>query len=233
VSMQAETAGWRPMAFGATAPGRIEDPLFEPRWRGRRVLVEAVAGHVAIRAIDGSLLDGHEGLRAAVADAALADELLLDGWLVRPPLPAIEDAPALIDIGAVKTPAERLRHMFVGGRSQIGRAEALGQAGAMRAPKPAGAPGDEPVAFVATDLLWIDGQPLLEVPLQERKRLLDSALAEGDLVRRTVVGRAPLERWTVGWRALGFEEVILKGANGRYRPGRVSEDWVVVPIPGP
>lgn len=187
--MQAETAGWRPMAFRAMARERIENPLFEPLWGGRRVLVEvAAAGHVAIRATDGPELEGHEDLRAAIAGAAQADELLMDGWLVPPPLPGIEDAPALIDIGAVKTPAERLRHMFVGGRSPSGSAEA-------------------------------------------RKRLLDSALAEGELVRRTMVGRPPLERWFARWRALGIEEVIVKAANGRYRPGAVSADWAVAPIP--
>jgi hypothetical protein len=209
------------MAFGAAAAGRIENPLVEPRWRGRRVLVEAAAGHVAIRAIDGSAIDRLEALRAAVVEAALADELLLDGWLVRPPLPGNEDAPALIDIAAVKTPAERMRHMFVGGHSPNGNA------GATRAENP----GHEPVAFVATDLLWIDGQPLLDIPLVERKRLLDSALAEGELVRRTMVGRPPIERWFVQWRALGFDEVIVKGANGRYRPGLAGEDWAVLPIP--
>jgi hypothetical protein len=216
--MQAETAGWRPMAFGAAPARRIENPVFEPRWRGRRVLVEAAVGHVAIRAIDGSAIDRLEPLRAAVVEAALAGELLLDGWLVRPPLPGNEDAPALIDIAAVQTPAERMRHMFVGGRSPAGATRAA-------------TPGHEPVAFVATDLLWIDGQALLEIPLVERKRLLDSALADGELVRRTVVGRAPLERWFVQWRALGFGEVIVKGANGRYRPGLASEDWAVLPIP--
>jgi hypothetical protein len=216
--MQAETAGWRPMAFGAASARQIENPLFEPRWRGRRVLVEAAAGHVAIRAIDGSAIDRLEALRAAVTDAALADELLLDGWLVSPPLPGNEEAPVLIDIAALKTPAERMRHMFVGGRFPTSATRAAN-------------PGHEPVAFVAADLLWIDGQPLLDTPLVERKRLLDSALAEGELVRRTMVGRPPLQRWFVQWRALGFDEVIVKAANGRYRPGLASEDWAVLPIP--
>ena len=47
------------------------------------------------------------------------------------------------------------------------------------------APGNQPAALVATDLLWIDGQPLLDIPLLERRRVLDSALGEGELVRRS------------------------------------------------
>ena len=38
--------------------------------------------------------------------------------------------------------------------------------------------------FVAVDLLWLDGESLLDVPLLERKRLLESVLDESDLVRR-------------------------------------------------
>jgi bifunctional non-homologous end joining protein LigD len=87
------------------------------------------------------------------------------------------------------------------------------------------------MAFVATDLLWLDGQSLLDIPLLERRRLLDSALEEGDLVRRTMVGRPPFERWLARWRTMGFDEVIFKAANGRYRPGGLSEDWSVSGIP--
>ncbi len=40
-------------------------------------------------------------------------------------------------------------------------------------------------AFVAIDLLWLDGEPLDDVPLLERKRLLDTVLAQSRLVRVT------------------------------------------------
>jgi hypothetical protein len=54
---------------------------------------------------------------------------------------------------------------------------------------------------------------------------------EATSIQVETVGRPPLERWFVQWRALGFDEVIVKGANGRYRPGLATEDWAVVPIP--
>ena len=38
-------------------------------------------------------------------------------------------------------------------------------------------------AFVATDLLWLDGTPLDDIPLLERKRLLDGVLEASYLVR--------------------------------------------------
>jgi hypothetical protein len=46
-----------------------------------------------------------------------------------------------------------------------------------------------------------------------------------------MVVRPPVESWFAQWRALGFEEVTYKAANGRYRPGTVSEDWTVVVMP--
>ena len=40
-------------------------------------------------------------------------------------------------------------------------------------------------AFVATDLLWLDGESLLDVPLLERRRLLEGVLDQSYLVRRS------------------------------------------------
>ena len=225
--MQADTAAWRPMAFGHLAPHKIENPVCEPLWGGRRVLVEVAGRRVDIRGTDGSEVDGYEDLRAAVADAALADELLIDGSLLPAPLRDTEGARIRVGMDAVETPADRVKHMFVGQSPLSGKREALARADEARLP----APGDEPAAFVATDLLWIDGQSLLDVPLLERKRVLDSALDERELVRRTMVVRPPVENWFAQWRALGFEEVTFKAANGRYRPGTISADWTVVVMP--
>ncbi|HJW20898.1 MAG TPA: hypothetical protein VJ506_00560, partial [Candidatus Limnocylindrales bacterium] len=91
-------------------------------------------------------------------------------------------------------------------------------------------PAAGPIAFAAVDVLWLDGEPLLDVPLGERKRLLESVVVDGDLVRRTVAVRAPVEHWQGQWRALGFEAMAVKAANSRYVPGGRSRDWTIVPI---
>ena len=70
-----------------------------------------------------------------------------------------------------------------------------------------------------------------DVPLLERKRILDSAFEERTLVRRTPFVRPPVRRWMVAWRGLGFREVAFKAANSRYTPGRSNEGWAAVPIP--
>jgi ATP-dependent DNA ligase len=215
------------MAFGHRRPDRIEDPLCEPLWGGRRVIIQVADGEVEVRGTDGATIDGYEALRAAVADATFADELLLDGSLLPAPLRDTEGARVRIGMDSVKTPTERVKHVFIGESPLTGKREALAVADDARMP----APGDEPVAFVATDLLWIDGQSLLDVPLLERKRVLESALDERELVRRSMVVRPPVESWFAQWRALGFEEITYKAANGRYRPGTVAEDWTVIVMP--
>lgn len=225
--MLAATASWRPMAFGHMPPYKIADPVCEPLWGGRRVLVEVEDGEVTFRSTDGSDVEGYEALRAAIADAALADELLIDGSLLPAPLRDTEGARIRVGMDSVQTPADRAKHMFLGESPTASKRQALARADEARVP----APGDEPAALVATDLLWIDGQSLIDVPLLERKRVLDSALDERELVRQSMLVRPPVETWFAQWRALGFEEVTFKGANGRYRPGTVSDDWTVVVMP--
>jgi ATP-dependent DNA ligase len=226
-AFRAETVSWRPMAYGHKSPWKIADPICEPLWGGRRVLVEVAGGQVDIRGTDGAGVEGYAALNEAIAQAALADELLLDGSLLPAPLRDTEGARVRVGLDSVKSPGDRVKHIFIGESPLSGKRAALRQADEARMP----VPGDEPAAFVATDLLWIDGQSLLDIPLLERKRVLESALDERELVRRTMVVRPPVESWFAQWRALGFEEVTFKGANGRYRPGTVAEDWTVIVMP--
>lgn len=215
------------MAYGHVSPYKIDDPVCEPLWGGRRVMVSVADGTVDIRGTDGLEVPGYEALRQAISSAALADELVLDGSLLPAPLRDTEGARVRVGMDSVKSPTDRVKHVFVGESPMTGKREALAVADEARIP----APGDEPAALVASDLLWIDGQSLLDIPLLERKRVLESALDERELVRRSMVVRPPVESWFAQWRALGFEEVTYKAANGRYRPGTVAQDWTVIVMP--
>ena len=226
-AMRAATTAWRPMAYGHHRPDKIKDPICEPLWGGRRVLVAVADGRVDLRGTDGAEVEGYDLLRSAIADAVFAEELVIDGSLLPAPLRDTEGARIRVGMDAVKTPSERVKHIFVGESPLTGKREALAVADEARMP----APGDEPAALVATDLLWLDGQALLDVPLLERKRILESVIDERELVRRSMVVRPPVEGWFAQWRALGFEEVTFKAANGRYRPGTVAEDWTVIVMP--
>jgi len=215
------------MAFGHRRPDKIADPVCEPLWGGRRVLVEVSGGRVDIRGTDGDAVEGYDPLRSAIAEATFADEVIIDGSLLPAPLRDTEGARVRVGLDSVKTPTDRVKHIFIGESPLTGKREALQQADDARLP----APGEEPAALVATDLLWIDGQSLLDVPLLERKRVLESALDERELVRHSMLVHPPIETWFAQWRALGFEEVTYKAANGRYRPGTVADDWTVIVMP--
>ena len=86
-------------------------------------------------------------------------------------------------------------------------------------------------AFVATDLLWIDGESLLDVPLLERRRLLDGVLDESYLVRRSAIVRPSAVLTLVTWGSLGFRDLSYRAANSRYLPGQENPDWAIARAP--
>jgi bifunctional non-homologous end joining protein LigD len=118
------------------------------------------------------------------------------------------------------------RQLIVGGRNR--RAELVEALEARAEVRPG--PGEE-VAFVAVDLLELDGESLLDVPLLERKRLLDAVIAESALVRVGIHVRAPVDVWLGTWRNVGFRMVAYKDPNGRYRPGEPNDGWATAEIP--
>ena len=77
----------------------------------------------------------------------------------------------------------------------------------------------------------VDDEPIVDVPLLERKRILEGVLDESELVRRTAFVRPPVDPWLGTWRSIGFTELAYKAANSRYRPGEPNPDWATVAIP--
>ena len=90
---------------------------------------------------------------------------------------------------------------------------------------------DDEVTFVVIDLLWLDGTSILDVPLLERRRVLEGALFESDVVRLGAFIRPPIDRWAASWRTQGFTGITFKAANSRYLPGRENPDWAVAGMP--
>ncbi|MFN2484139.1 MAG: hypothetical protein ABR509_04285 [Candidatus Limnocylindria bacterium] len=84
--------------------------------------------------------------------------------------------------------------------------------------------------LIALDLLVVDGQELLDIPLLERRRLLEAIVAESDVLRVTPAVRAPLGPQFAIWRAQGFRASLAKHANSRYLAGERNEEWVRIAI---
>ena len=79
----------------------------------------------------------------------------------------------------------------------------------------------------ATDLLWLDDQPLDDVPLLERKRLLEGVLEPSFLVRISPYVRPSAVLTLVTWGSLGFRELHYRAANSWYRAGEENPDTAV------
>ena len=82
--------------------------------------------------------------------------------------------------------------------------------------------------FAAFDLLEVDGDSLLEVPLLERRRHLEGVLTPSLNVRLTPYVSRALRSWRDTLATQGFRRVVLKNWNSVYAPGRETGDWLVV-----
>jgi bifunctional non-homologous end joining protein LigD len=85
--------------------------------------------------------------------------------------------------------------------------------------------GRVPVQFIAFDLLWLDGEPLLDLPLTERRARLVEVLVETGDVRLSQVVQGRGTDFFEQARGLGLEGVVAKRAASPYRPGTRSHDW--------
>ena len=226
IEARAALAGLRPQPFGDGHPGRVLDPIIEPLWSGIRALAAIDGDAVSLVGEMGDPIEGHEDVVEALAEAAVAEGLVLDGFLTK--LPDRDGSGVYVAMDDLPTAAQLASRPLLGIRrtraEQVTKAMEAAQAARTFGP-------DDVVTFVAIDLLWLDGESLLEVPLLERRRILESVLGESDLVRRSVFVRPPIDAWIGSWRSLGFTELTFKAANSRYQPGTATTEWVSIPMP--
>jgi len=216
-----DAAEWRPQKVhsGRYVP-QIVNPILEPMWSGTRVIVcyrdaekDDEWGTVDVRDEFGDdaiaeAAPAFDQLRRAV----LASEAVLDGVIT---IQATGGGEGTSSVMFAKS--QPLKRMFIGGPGSDIQYEPA------RSKPRTGDP-----AFVALDLLRLDGQPLFDVPLMERKRLLDGLVEQSELVRVSPWVRPPVRTWFATWRAAGFRGVMMKAANSRYTPGGETTDWAVV-----
>ncbi|HET7677878.1 MAG TPA: hypothetical protein VFK38_08475 [Candidatus Limnocylindrales bacterium] len=199
--------------------GVVQDPIVEPEWTGLRVLAHfdsertwrGEPGWLHLRDEQGETADDRAPLAfAALRGAIAAVDAVIDGVLT--------DEATRSGVGAsvARVPDIPRFQMIVPRPSTVDVRPVDGHdRGGL-------------VAFVAVDLLRLDGRVLLDLPLLERKRLLEAVVVPGDLVRVTPFTRPPIAPWLATWKATGIPGIVLKGANSRYRPDTLNPDWRVI-----
>jgi hypothetical protein len=223
----AAASTWRLQLFGDKRAATIADPIIEPLWTGPRVLALVDGETVRLTDAEGDAIEGHEDVVAALREAAGGATVVLEAFLTPEPI----QTPSGIagrDIVTVPKPGQAMTQMIVGVRGE--RKERLArQQDEARQRTIEGA--DDRLALVAVDLLWLDDESLCDVPLLERKRILESVLAESDLVRVGIHVKPPIDTWLGSWRAFGFRRLAYKSANSRYVPGQKNQEWALAEIP--
>jgi len=177
----------------------------EPCWKGERLLARLENGHVRLTDQVGKPAGTELDEAAHVLEEAIdAEQAVIDGsWTAMP---------------------------FTGEASPARQwAEAVAE-GTDPRPRLDPATLETRRAFVAWDLVELDGQPLHDIPYQERRRLLESVIIENVRVRISPAVRAPIRGWLDAWRADGFTHFVAKQANSRYHPGETAPDWLQVSV---
>ena len=89
---------------------------------------------------------------------------------------------------------------------------------------------DAPLVYQAFDLLYLDGRSLLDVPLEDRKRLLRTVLREQDRVRFASHVVADGQAFYDAAAAKDLEGIIAKHRHSRYEAGRRSSAWLKIKV---
>ena len=93
-----------------------------------------------------------------------------------------------------------------------------------------GQPGVAGLVYQPFDLLYLDGRLLLNVPLEDRKRLLRSVLKDHPRVRFAAHVDGEGQAFYDAAKAKGLEGMIAKLRRSRYEPGKRSNAWLKLKI---
>lgn len=176
----------------------------EPKYDGIRAQLHKVGSEVGLFSRDLRPLDG-EFPELIAAAAALSGDFVLDGELI--------------------AYAEGRKLGFADLQKRLGRRMAEGDL-FMEAAEGA---ASVPLKYVAFDLLWAEGESLLEITLKERRERLEKLPLEG-MFERIGMSRASnadeLEAIFKSALQQNHEGLIAKEPTSTYVPGRRGKSWI-------
>jgi bifunctional non-homologous end joining protein LigD len=83
-----------------------------------------------------------------------------------------------------------------------------------------------PIVYMLFDLLRLDGHDLTDMPLRERRTLLDDVIADLDAPLQIPPVFDDVDAALDASREFGLEGVVVKDPRSRYRPGQRSPAWL-------
>lgn len=83
-----------------------------------------------------------------------------------------------------------------------------------------------PVVYFGFDLLYLDGYDLRDVPLRERKSLMERRIVPDNLLRLISTFEGDGRDVAEGAEALGFEGIVGKRGDSRYTSGERARTWL-------
>lgn len=174
--------------------------VYEIKWDGVRALAYVQNSGVRIVGRKGTPMDRQYPELAKIPEAVNASTAILDGEI------------ATVD--------EKGRPSFERLQPRIMASDAGAITQLMKS---------RPVQFYAFDLLYLNGRDLRGQPLEERKRLLQSVIEPGGVVRYSEHFPGPAAELLAVVRAQGLEGLVAKRLDGRYSETR-SRDWVKIKV---
>ncbi len=87
-----------------------------------------------------------------------------------------------------------------------------------------------PIRFFCFDVLYIDGESLLQLPLWQRRERLEQVIAKGDYLQISpmieTTSADEVREFHAKQLGLGLEGAMVKKYDGVYQPGRSGWNWV-------
>lgn len=82
--------------------------------------------------------------------------------------------------------------------------------------------------FYVFDLLWYEGKSVMELPLSERRRLLQAILPVSDIIKLSEAFETTATSFFASAKKMGLEGIMAKKEDSLYFPGERSKDWLKI-----
>ncbi|WP_207456383.1 ATP-dependent DNA ligase [Desertivibrio insolitus] len=195
---ESRLASTPPMLASAGRAGEVRGPdwAYEMKWDGVRAIVTVDGDQVRVASRNGIDVTATYPEVAELADLVTVDAVL-DGEIIAP------DATGRPDFGRLQT------------RMKLTKPRDVAEARKRQS-----------VDLLLFDVLERDGEDLTQRPYDERRRLLEQLVDDGEHVHVPPAFDGELDEALEVSRTLGLEGVVAKRRSSTYSPGRRSTAWV-------